>query len=298
MQQEQWERVIEKLKQAREDMAKQYEANMQKIDSMVQEASQSNTNQAVAWMQSQLGKTNNPAGQPPKKDEDPYKQTLLEQLKKQQEDIQRQIIDLTSEESKPAQEPLEALRRTITGTACNRADQEVLIEQLRTALAPKETEKDSNRALLKTLITAQKKTMGVGGSSTLRTDTLNKLSSEPEFSMAEWLASLNKQEGESEISRLLGKNDDEFDCRAECKHGKMRSGMLDKSTTNIQCKEVWPQKNLGEDWAEEEIELKQLRFEHLVAGETRTIETCVDPAQIFMQIEAPQKDHLPEAARH
>ena len=44
--------------------------------------------------------------------------------------------------------------------------------------------------------------------------------------------------------------------------------MLDKSTTNIQCKEVWPQKNLGEDWAEEEIEFKQLKFEHLVAEET------------------------------
>ena len=57
--------------------------------------------------------------------------------------------------------------------------------------------------------------------------------------------------------------------------------MLDKSTTNIQRKEVWPQKNLGEDWAEEEIEFKQLRFEHLVAGETRTIETCTDPAQIL-----------------
>ena len=52
-------------------------------------------------------------------------------------------------------------------------------------------------------------------------------------------------------------------------------------TTNIQRKEVWPQKNLGEDWAEEEIEFKQVRFEHLVAGETRTIETCIDPAQIL-----------------
>ena len=57
--------------------------------------------------------------------------------------------------------------------------------------------------------------------------------------------------------------------------------MLDKSTTNIQCKETWPQKNLGEEWEEEEVEFKQLRFEHLVAGETRTIETCTDLAQIL-----------------
>ena len=57
--------------------------------------------------------------------------------------------------------------------------------------------------------------------------------------------------------------------------------MLDKATTNIIHKEVWPQKNLGEDWAEDEIEFKQLRFEHLVAGETRTIETCSEPAEIL-----------------
>ena len=100
--------------------------------------------------------------------------------------------------------------------------------------------------------------------------------------MAEWLASLNRQEeGESEVNKIFNKLDEDFDCRGDCHHSKMRSGMLDKSTTNIRCKEVWPQKNLGEDWAEEEMEFKQLRFEHLVAGETRTIETCMDPAQIL-----------------
>ena len=57
--------------------------------------------------------------------------------------------------------------------------------------------------------------------------------------------------------------------------------MLDKASTNIQQKQVWPQQNLGEDWADEEIEFKQLRFEHLVTGETRTIETCTDPAEIL-----------------
>ena len=79
----------------------------------------------------------------------------------------------------------------------------------------------------------------------------------------------------------MGRVDEDSDCRVECRHTKIRSGMLDKSTTNILCKEVWPQKNLGEDWAEEEIEFKQLKFEHLVAGETRTIETCTEPAQIL-----------------
>ena len=84
-----------------------------------------------------------------------------------------------------------------------------------------------------------------------------------------------------QFGRYRNKQDDEFSYRAECKHNNMKSGMLDKATINIRHKEVWPQKNLGEDWAEEEIEFKQLRFEHLVAGETRTIETCIDPAQIL-----------------
>ena len=63
--------------------------------------------------------------------------------------------------------------------------------------------------------------------------------------------------------------------------GKVRSGILDRATTNIQQKQVWPQQNLGEDWADEDVEFKQLRFEHLVAGETRTIVTCSDPAEIL-----------------
>ena len=57
--------------------------------------------------------------------------------------------------------------------------------------------------------------------------------------------------------------------------------MLDKATANIVHKEVWPQKNLLEDWADEDIEFKHLQFEHHIAGEVRTIETCTEPAQIL-----------------
>ena len=57
--------------------------------------------------------------------------------------------------------------------------------------------------------------------------------------------------------------------------------MLDKATTNIVHKEVWPQKNLMEDWADEEVEFKNMLFEYHVAGEVRTIETCTEPAQIL-----------------
>ena len=65
------------------------------------------------------------------------------------------------------------------------------------------------------------------------------------------------------------------------RQGKARSGILDRATTNIQDKQVWPQQNLGEDWADEDMEFKQIKFEHMVAGETRTIKTCTDPAQIL-----------------
>ena len=94
--------------------------------------------------------------------------------------------------------------------------------------------------------------------------------------MNEWLAHFNKEEeGESLLFSKLG------EVEGECRHGKMKSGMLEKSSMNIRQKQTWPQKNLGEDWAEEELDFKQLRFEHLVAGETRTIETCTEPAQIL-----------------
>ena len=205
-------------------------------------------------------------------------QVRLEQLRKQQEEIQKQMEDIMVENS--SSNPLEALRNALTGKG--KTEQELLMEQIRTTLIPKEPEKDPNKALLRALITAQNTSSGIGGTNTLKLDLRTKLAAGNEFSMAEWLASLNKQEeGESEINRIFSKVDDDVDCRGDCRHSKMKSGMLDKYTTSIQRKEVWPQKNLGEDWAEEEMEFKQLRFEHLVAGETRTIETCTEPAEIL-----------------
>ena len=96
--------------------------------------------------------------------------------------------------------------------------------------------------------------------------------------MAEWLASLNKQEeGESELYKIPFTGEED----TASKQSRAKSGILDRATTNIQQKQVWPQQNLGEDWADEDVEFKQMRFEHLVAGETRTIETCTDPAEIL-----------------
>ena len=284
MQQEQWELAIQQLKQSRDIMAQQHERNKDRIRSMASEATKSNPDQAVAWMQTQLNidrDTRTPA-----KEQDPQKAIKLEHLRRQQEELNKQIEDITAGEG-TAPDIMETLKRSLLGPSKGKTEQELLMEQIRTTLAPKtETERDPNKALLKALITAQNKTSGSGGTSTLKPDIISKLTGEGEFSMAEWLATLNKQEeGESEINKILNRMDDESDCRSECKHSKIRSGMLDKSTTNIRHKEVWPQKNLGEDWAEEEMEFKQLKFEHLVAGETRTIETCTEPAEILGRLQ-------------
>ena len=92
--------------------------------------------------------------------------------------------------------------------------------------------------------------------------------------MAEWLAMFNKQDqGESKCD-----NDD------DCRHKASRSGILDKATSNIQHKEIWPQKNLLEDWAAEDVAFTQMQFEHHVAVEARTIETCTEPAQILSRL--------------
>ena len=281
--QEQWELAMKELQEEREQMMVQHESNVSRIKTMAK--GNQAPSHAVAWLQDKLSKVSNPSSKEVE-EQDTQKQMLIEELTKQQEELQRKIEDIKGSDT-GGQDPdlMELLHKALGERSKPKSEQEVLLEQTKMALAPKEANKDPNKALLKALITSQNKTNGIGGVSTLKPDLLNKLTNEAEFSMAEWLASLNKQqEGESEVNRLLSKYEEESDCRAECRHAKMKSGMLDKSTTNIRHKEIWPQKNLGEDWAEEEIEFKQLRFEHLVAGETRTIETCSNPAQILGQL--------------
>ena len=173
-------------------------------------------------------------------EEDERRSRALNDLQRQQVEIQRQIQDLTLEEPKKKEDDLgEVIRGMLIGRNNPKTEQEILLEQIKAALAPKDTPKDPNKTLLRALITGHNKTMGAGGTSTLKPDIINRLTGEGEFSMAEWLASLNKQEeGESEVTRLLSRLDDDSDCRPECKHNKMKSGMLDKSTTNIRHKET------------------------------------------------------------
>ena len=276
LQQQQWEVAMQELKKAREHQAQQHQANINRMREISSEHSTAAEAQAVAWLQERmtdLKREHNPTATQDR--EEQARKAALEDLYRQQEELQQRIQELTNGETTNP--------RTYHNPSLNkRGEQETLMEQIRAALTPREPGKDGNRALLKALLTAQNKTTGPGGTTTLKPETIHKLTNGDEFSMAEWLASLNQQEeGESDVNRILNKIDEDSDCRQECAHSKMKSGMLDKSTTNIRHKEVWPQKNLGEDWAEEEMEFKQLKFEHLVAGETRTIETCTDPAQIL-----------------
>ena len=268
LQQEQWKVALQQLKDARERMMQEHDENIEHMKSISTGTRKSQSKQAVAWLQDNLssqGLGNTQA------EEERERERAIEDLQRQQEQIQSEIEALRGTQQKGDHA---GHRQGLEG------NQGAVLEQLRAALSNKEEDRDQNRTIFKALLTADNKAPGLGGTTTLRTELLNKLGGPGEFSMAEWLASLNRQgEGELSVTKLLDKDDDS-DCRQDCKHTR-KSGMLDKSTTNIRHKEVWPQKNLGEDWVEEEIEFKQLKFEHLVAGETRTIETCTDPAQIL-----------------
>ena len=198
------------------------------------------------------------------------REQAIKGLKTQQAEIAAKLQELEGGE----EDPLNIIRKAMApleGTG----NQEVLLQQLRTALSGKK-EEDPNKMLIKTLVTQQNKTAGEGGTNTIKPHFINKATDSR--SMAEWLANLNRQEeGESDLAKYNFLGEEEVQVRP----GKIRSGMLDKATTNIIQKQVWPQQNLGEDWADEDVEFRQLRFKHMVTGETRTIESCSDPAEIL-----------------
>ena len=241
---------------------------MEELKDKTEVTKQETSSKVLEWFQSQVSGLQ--AAPTVNQEEERANQQRLkdiEEVKAQQAQLSRKLALLEGRD--PGQEnptpPKEDTPRT----------QEAILQQLRLALAGKK-EEDPNKALLRAPITSQNKTTGEGGTSTLKPTVLNSILSTKGNNMAEWLANLNKQdEGESDLARLIAAGE------GELKGLKGRSGILDKATTNIQQKQVWPQQNLGEDWADEDVEFKQMKFEHMVAGETRTIETCTDPTQIL-----------------
>ena len=270
-----WQTALEKLKEAREHAAQQNEKVLEKMREVTDTAKTESSNEALQWLQDQIKSIRASTTEPEKAAEHRAKQAALEELKQQQQDLNKRWQELTGEVPESA----------VNITAGNTPDlsklqdqkglefQELLLQQIKAALTGKKEEEDPNKTLFKALITSQNKALGTGGTSTLRPAILRGLLEDSPNSntMAEWLATLNKQEeGESEI-----------ESNTACRQGKTRSGILERATLNIVQKQVWPQQNLGEDWADEDVEFKQMRFKHMVAGETRTLETCTDPAQIL-----------------
>ena len=214
----------------------------------------------------------------PKSELETKQQEAADQLKKlmeQKQELAKAAAAAVSncEPTPEIQEMLRQLEAT-KQTPEEKPEQETLLHQLKAMLQGKGTEEKTNqqKEILQHFLTESNKITTTGGATTLKPDLLKKLTGEKDkFDMGEWLARLNNQNfDESKCEN----------CSENCKQHK-KSGMLDKAATNIQHKQIWPQKNLTEDWVDEDIEFKHLQFEHMVAGETRTIQMCTEPAQIL-----------------
>ena len=274
--QEQWQKAYSKLKEARERAEQEHEKCMEEMDTLTEEAH----SESLQWLKDQMGQLKphkDTATQEQSRKEEEARLASIQELRMQQEEISKKLAEL--EKGTPAApETVSSVLRQALGQEDTAArSQGVLLEQLKAALASKK-EEDPNKAMLRALLTQQNKIPGEGGTNTLKNTMLTKLMQGDSTNMAEWLANFNRQEeGESTFNRFPFLGEEDMGGRQV----KTRSGILDKATTNIQQKQIWPQQNLGEDWADEDVEFKQLRFEHMVAGETRTIETCSNPAEIL-----------------
>ena len=284
--QEAWNLALDKLKQAKEDQAKKHAERIAALQAFKADTAD-DTNPQLAWIKNRLAETK---GAPPEATEVEARAQQIEKTKKSLQDILDQQQQLAEKAAQLSKEPallitpdiqalLNATKTNTPKAEENTIDQEALaqstlMEQLKASLLSKNKTPpgDWQKEALRQFLVNSNKAQGAGGATILKPELLRRLTNEPEeFSMPEWLATLNKEESGEWTC-------DDFD---ECKHKKVKSGMLDRATANIFHKEVWPQRNLLEDWADKDIEFKHLQFEHHIAGEVRTIETCTEPAQIL-----------------
>ena len=282
----------EKMKQrecqlAKERLDKEKEAAEMRHEEVIKQMHESKADKedtkatAIEYLKEQLTKLTGTPVEIPGADEareKAKKQEVADQLKElltQQKALMTQAQQLAaSQSSDPQIQKLLKQMSAIEGEQSPQDEQSKLMDQLLQSLQGREPESKLNKQkeILKQFLVDANKVPTIGGATTLKPEMLKKLTGESDiFNMTEWLSNLNKHRSEE------GRCDSAIE---ECKHHK-KSGMLDKATANIQHKEVWPQKNLLEDWADEEIEFKHLQFEHMVAGELRTIETSTDPAEIL-----------------
>ena len=250
---------------------------MWQLHELMEQARSCDTKDPVSWLQDKLnsmtGRTTDHEREVRLRD----KTEKLRMIAHQQQALASEAVDLVQdEETTPKiQQLLQQLRVNTRDMVTDKDHQENLMQQLCTTLNPGTGENTATqRELIKQFLCNSSKMPAQGGVNTLKPELLKRLLGESDdFSMAEWLARYNIQDtGEC----IKGHSDE------DCKHGnKYKLGMLDKATTNIQQKQVWPQKKLLEDWADEEVEFRNMTFEHFVAGEMRTIEKATDPAEIL-----------------
>ena len=182
LKQKQWEVAKEQLHKTREHAEQEHAKILAELEGRAQAANKEASAQVLDWFSSQLPSFN-PVVIDPEEEE---KQKQLEALIEQQAQTSNKIAEIkgTATTSKPE----------------TRNSQEVLLHQLRAALAGKQ--ENDNRTLLKALLTSQNKAPGEKGTNMLKPSILNNITSqEGGNNMAEWLASLNKQEeGASEFT--------------------------------------------------------------------------------------------------
>ena len=228
---------MKQLKEAKEHAEREHSKYLEELKEMAHSTRDNTAKSMLEWFKLQTEQLGRPSGAPDggeaekARQEQEARNKQIQELQAQQEKIAQQLAELTGGPKEPSMT----------------TPQEVLLDQLRNTLTNKK-EEDQNKLLLKALVTSQNKTTGEGGTNTLRPPLLNSLTNTDGNCMAEWLVSLNKQEeGESDMAKLILSGENDLGARAR----KVRSGMLDKATTNIQQKQIWPQQNLGEDWADE-----------------------------------------------
>ena len=206
LKQKEWHVAIEELKETRSQMELDHKKNLEQVKQLALASREDSSNKVLQWYKSQLESlkgTGDPTTinmeEEQKKKEAEEKAAAIQELKQQQEDISKKLAELTGETHGTP-----PVGSDTTTPSSNTA--EVLLQQLKTALSGK-TE-DHNKTLLRALSLPQNKTTTEGGTNTLKSSILNSiLPGEGPTSMADWLASLNRQEeGESDFLKLpLGK---------------------------------------------------------------------------------------------
>ena len=279
-----WQAARDKLTRKTEQQRLEHKQTLKTLQDMENKAP-TDENHAIKFLKEKLaeltGETT-PSQVPPEPDATTRKQQeiadQLKELKKRQIEIsQAAATAVKGHEDNPL---IKGLLAQIATTNEQKADtppideQHRIMEDLLMTMQGKKPEAKVNhhKEILKQFLVDSNKVTTTGGATTLKPDLLKKLTGESDsFLIHEWLAKYNKCDSEESKCDM---------CSDSCQKHK-KSGMLDKATANIQHKEIWPQKNLIEDWADEEIDFKHMQFEHYVAGEVRTIETCTEPAQIL-----------------